>query len=177
MLRILIFIGALLYTSSLFADGMNVPGGLTSCGSNVSGNMASWGSGCVNDPGLPAKGQQRVLGTLRAANFNSTADQAISIAPGITAFQLSSILVTNCSTSLTLAAGGFYTAASKGGTVLVLAATIYTALTGATVLSSLTIVTATLPVRYTLANIYLSLTTGQGSAATCDVYVIGTDLT
>src|ERR1700677_3350206 len=45
--------------------------------------------------------------------------------------------------------GGFYTAASKGGTVLVLAVTTYTGLTGATVVVNPTIVTATLPVRRT----------------------------
>lgn len=137
----------------------------------ASANAQSVSTGVVT-PGL-----QRVLGSLRGANFNSTADQAIAIAPTITAFQLTSIIVTNCSTSLTTAAGGFYTAASKGGTVLVLAITTYTGLTGATVVVNPTIVTATLPVRYTLSSIFFSLTTGQGSAATCDVYVMGIDLT
>jgi hypothetical protein len=122
-------------------------------------------------------GMQRVLGSLRSANFNTTADQPIAIVSTIAAFELTSVLVTNCSTSLTTAAGGFYTAASKGGTVLVLAATTYSALTGSTVISPLTVVAAQVPVRRTLTQIYFALTLGQGSAATCDIYLLGNDLT
>src|SRR6202012_3386508 len=96
-------------------------------------------------------GMQRVIGTLRSANFNSTADQAIPIISTVTAYELTGVLVTNCSISLTLAAGGLYTATSKGGTVLVLAATTYSALTGATIISSLTVVAAQVPVRRTLS--------------------------
>lgn len=123
------------------------------------------------------KGQQMVLGTLRGANFNSTADQAIAINAAVTAFQITGIVVTNCSASLTLAAGGFYPTTSKGGTPIVAAAQLYSALTGATLLLNATVAATPLVTRYTIANVYLSLTTAQGGAATCDIYVAGIDLT
>lgn len=131
------------------------------------------GTGTVN--GL--RGQQQVLGSLRGANFNTTVDQAIPILATVTAFQITSIVVTNCSTSLTLAAGGFYPTTSKGGTPIVAAAQLYSALTGDTVLFGATIAATPLVTRYAIANVYLALTTAQGGAATCDVYVVGVDLT
>ena len=122
-------------------------------------------------------GIQRVLGSLRGANFNSTADQLIAISASVTAFQITSIVVTNCSTSMTLAAGGFYPAAAKGGTPIVAATQIYSALTGSTILVGTTVAATPLVTRYTISTVYFSLTTAQGSAATCDVYVVGLDLT
>jgi hypothetical protein len=117
---------------------------------------------------------QRILGTLRGANFNSTADQAIPII-GASKYAISQIIVTNCSVSMTLATGGFYTAASKGGSAVVGAAQVYTALTGATSLLSATLAITT--TAWTATPLYFSLTTAQGAAATCDIYVVGIDLT
>lgn len=122
-------------------------------------------------------GLQRVLGTLRGANFNSVADQPISITSSITTFQVTSIVVTNCSASLTTAAGGFYPTTAKGGTPIVAAIQAYTALTATTVVLPLTVAATPLVTRYTVSIVYLSLTIAQGAPATCDVYVIGNDLT
>lgn len=122
-------------------------------------------------------GMQRVLGSLRGANFNSVADQAITIASGITAFQVTSIVATNCSTSLTTAVGGFYPTTAKGGTPIVAAIQAYSALTGAAVLLPTTVAATPLVTRYAISTVYLSLTIAQGGAATCDVYVNGLDLT
>ncbi len=122
-------------------------------------------------------GVNRILCSIRSANFNSTADQACVIPASITAWMPTSIVVTNCSASLTLAVGGVYPAASKAGTALVAAAQVYTALTGATVVLALTMAANIATTRQTINTLYLSLTTGQGTAATCDFYVIGDDLT
>ncbi len=122
-------------------------------------------------------GLSQVIGSLRGANFNTTADQAIAIRSGITKFSVSGITVTNCTGSLTLAVGGFYPTTSKGGTALVANTQVYSALSGATILLPTTLVATTLTTAYTVSNIYLSLTTAAGSAATCDAYIIGTDLT
>jgi len=113
----------------------------------------------------------QMLGRLIGANMNSTADQAIPISiPTGAKYTVTKILVTNTSASLTLAAGGFYTAASKGGTAIVAAAQVYSALTAAGKLLAATIaVTDT----QTVATLYLSLTTAQGGAATADIYVFG----
>lgn len=116
-------------------------------------------------------GTTRVLGSLKSANMNSTADQAIALgALQGTPYRISSILVTNCTGTLTIAAGGFYTATSKSGTTIVAAGQAYSALTSAAGLMSATIASAQ---TFTGSSIYLSLTTAAGSAATCDVYVMG----
>jgi hypothetical protein len=118
-----------------------------------------------------AAGTGNLLGSLKSANFNTTADQAISMLFG--AYKVSQIDISNCTGTFTLAAGGFYTAASKGGTVIVLAAQAYSGLTSGTVVLQPTIVTALLTTRLTGANIYFSLTTGAGGTATCDIFVFG----
>jgi hypothetical protein len=122
-------------------------------------------------------GVMRVLCSIRAANFNITTDQACAIPASVTAWVPTSILATNCSGSFTLAAGGVYPATSKGGTALVAAGQAYTALTGAAVVLGLTLAANIATTRQTVNTVYLSLTTGTGSAATCDFYVIGNDLT
>jgi hypothetical protein len=142
-----------------------------------------------------AAGAVRLLGVLRGANFNSTADQPINlqqfnIAPGGTKYRITDIVVTNASISLTTAAGGFYTGAGKTGTTLVAAGQAYSALTGPNVPLSLTLaagatgnVFSTAPAVVgndqtgLSAPIYFALTTAQGAAATGDIYVFGNDLT
>lgn len=122
-------------------------------------------------------GVVRILCSIRSANFNITTDQTCTIPSSVTAWVPTSIIVTNCSGTFTLAAGGVYPAASKGGTALVAAAQAYTALTGASVVLGLTMAAGIATTRLTVNAVYLSLTTGTGSAATCDFYVVGNDLT
>lgn len=111
-----------------------------------------------------------LLGSKIAANMNTTADQAI---PLISAnYVLTEILATNSSANLTLAAGGIYTAASKGGSAVVAATQVYTSLTNSTDTLRLTLAAAG-QIRLTATPLYLSLTTGQGSAATLDLYIWG----
>jgi len=115
--------------------------------------------------------QVRVIGKLLGANFNTTTDQAIPLGYGHAA--VTDIVVTNTSTSLTLAAGGFYTGAGKTGTIIVAAAQLYSFLTAAGLALKATIAA---PVRVITGQIFLSLTTAQGGAATADVYVVGLEL-
>lgn len=117
--------------------------------------------------------EYKLLGIRRTANFNITTDQTISIdLPGGTSkYIIDKIDVINASTSLTLAAGGFYTAASKAGSALVSAAQLYSALTGSTLLLNPTLALAT-TIRTELT-LYFSLTTAQGGAATADIYIWG----
>lgn len=111
------------------------------------------------------------MGRLIAADFNSTADQPIQISAA--RYSVRKIVVTNVSTSLTTAAGGVYTGASKSGTIVVAAAQIYTALTAAAKFLDLTLATVIGTDILTAAQLYLSLTAAQGAPATGDVYVIG----
>lgn len=168
---------ALIFATPVFADGVNngsTPTGLSPIA--TSGSASDLSTGTLASARLPS-GLSQVLGSLRGANFNTTADQAIAIRSGITAFQITSIAVTNCSASLSLSAGGFYPTTAKGGTAIVAAGQLYAALTGSSVLLNPTVAATPLVTRYAISNVYLSLTAAQGGAATCDVYVIGNDLT
>lgn len=119
-------------------------------------------------------GHEILLGTLTGANFNSTADQAISLS-GPADYVVSSIVIKGASTSLTTAKGALYSAASKSGPLFGMTTTTpFTALTGG---SSATIFgagsgNATIDLSGS-ATVYLSLTTPQGGAATGNIYVFG----
>lgn len=119
-------------------------------------------------------GQNMLLWSLAGANMNTTADQALAQTFAFTNHIIDRILVLNASLSLTLAAGGFYTAASKGGTAIVAAGQVYTALTAATKILPCTIANTDLRTNTTM---FFALTTGQGGAATADIYVFGYALT
>lgn len=117
------------------------------------------------------EGAETLLGSLVGANMNVTTDQAIPISRiGSQKYLITRIVVTNASISLDTAAGGVYTAVSKGGTAVVANTQAYSDLTAATVALDLTLAVNN---TYTLDNLYLSLTTAQGAAATADVYVFG----
>ncbi len=150
---------------------------ILACWLAIAGIAAAQQSSTIVQP-ASFTGAQRVLCTIRAANFNSTADQACAIPGSITGWAPTAIWVTNCSTSLaiTLAAGGVYPAASKGGTPLVAAAQVYTALSAASVILPLTLAANIATTRYALSIVYLSLSVANGAPATCDFYVIGMDL-
>lgn len=115
------------------------------------------------------------IGYLIGADFNSTGDQAIALA-GVGRWALRKIVVCNASISLTTAAGGLYTATSKGGVAIVAASQAYTALTNANKYLDLTLTATPGTDVLTVNTIYLSLTTAQGAAATADVFLFGDPL-
>lgn len=104
-------------------------------------------------------------------NFNSTADQAFTIAS--TKYIIRRIVVVNASISLTTAAGGFYSNAGKAGTIIVAAAQVYSALTTTAKFIDATLTAVMGTDVLTSATIYLSLTTAQGVAATADIFILG----
>lgn len=116
----------------------------------------------------------RCLFSIIGANMNTTADQIfaqnVTASPfPFTNYVITSIMTANASTSLSIAAGGIYTAASKGGTPIVAAVQVYSGLTTSAKIINPTI--ANTDLRTTVP--YLSLTTGQGGAATADFYIFG----
>lgn len=114
----------------------------------------------------------RLLGKIISANMNSTSDQLIAI--GSSRYFVDKVVVTNASASLTLAVGGLYTEASKGGTQVIANTQVFSALTASTKIILLpSLITGDV---LTTSQLYLSLTTAQGSAATADVYIYGYDL-
>jgi hypothetical protein len=117
-----------------------------------------------------------MIGRLVGANMNATTDQPfLWLAAPATSYRVTKITCTNASTSLTTAAGGVYTQASKAGTPMVAATQVYTALTGSTLAVDLTLAATPAATFYSSsANPpILSLTTAQGAAATADCYVYG----
>lgn len=122
-------------------------------------------------------GVGQLLARLLTADMNSTSDQQftwlVGSAPNSALFRyvIDRILTVNASTSLTTAAGGIYTAASKGGSAIVASGQAYSTLTGSTLGLDLTIAAAGKAILSTTP--YLSLTTGQGGAATADMYIFG----
>jgi len=122
----------------------------------------------------------RVVAKLIGANMNVTTDQALTlqiadtddvVATGEGDFVLERIVVRNPSVSLTTAAGGVYTAAAKGGSAVVAAGQVYTALTAATKYVALTLASVALTDVLNTSALFFSLTTAQGAAATADIYV------
>lgn len=148
---------------------------LAACGAVIGASPAS--AQQLAGGAIPRPNSVGLIGQLIGANFNSTADQPIPILSQVTKYRISEIDVTGCSTSLTLAAGGFYSAASKGGTAIVSAAQLYSGLTGSTLVLNPTISATGGTTAWTASTIYFSLTTAQGGAATCNIAIIGVDLT
>ena len=154
-------------------------------GSITPGHIATFATdGVIQDGGVVPVGNT-ILARLLSADFNSILDQSIQLPKAITAFQITGILITNATLSLTTAAGGFYPTTSKGGTAIVAAGQVYSTLTAATKLLSATLAGTVATTRYSSANvdvisgyptIYLSLTTAQGAACTADVYILGVNL-
>lgn len=115
-----------------------------------------------------------LLGRLIAANFNSTADQAVPMNNSIK-YRVRRITVLNTSVpGMSTAVGGVYSAASKavGQGILVAAGQAYTGLTNAKTALDLTLALPNL-ILDPATVLYLSLTTPQGAPATADVYVYG----
>lgn len=122
--------------------------------------------------GTPTNASKYVLlGSLIGADMNSTSDQAIYL--NASKYVIRKIVVTNASTSLTTAVGGIYTAASKGGTDIVAASQVYTALTSSSKFLDLTLEAEAGTDIFTQMPLYLSLTTPQGAAATADIHIYG----
>lgn len=114
-------------------------------------------------------------GTAIGLNFNTTADQPIVITVPTASYHLAAIEATGASVSLTTAAGGIYTAASKGGTAVVASSQAYSTLTAATPNNAgstmLLTLNSTDTTRFNVPILYLSLTTAQGAAATANIHV------
>lgn len=123
-------------------------------------------------------------GKATGLNFNTTSDQAIPISVPSAGYLVDAIVISNPSVSLTTAAGGFYTAASKSGIAIVASGQTYSTLTTNAANTAGNAMSATLATAgnttalggyqqgsNAINTLYLSLTTPQGAAATADVRV------
>lgn len=166
---------------NMYAEQGACPGSPPACnGVKVTGAMVkTWAqSGLVSS-------RLMKLGTKIGADFNVTTDQSITLT-GSSFYVVSGVVITNCSASLTTAKGAFYTAAAKTSPLWAqTATTAYTGLDGTAGRSQSIGFTggasgaanAGSSLAFTgPATIFLSLTTPQGAAATCDIRVFGYDL-
>jgi hypothetical protein len=161
-------------------------GSVLQSGNVTPGHLAGWVTdGVIGDLGISPF---NVIASLRSVNFNETSDQPILIPAQIAAFQLTGIVVTNASISLTTAQGGFYPQSAKGGTPIVASTQAYSALTTSAGLLQATLASFGSSTRFSATNlgtilgtsliaIWFSLTTPQGVAATADIYLVGNNLT
>jgi hypothetical protein len=149
------------------------------------GHSAVWTTNGIIQDGGPFPAGPRVLGSSLGASFSTTTDQPILLPQTVSAFQLTGIIVTNASVSLTNAQGGFYTQPSKGGTALVQSSQIYVGLTSPSILIMPTLTATATSTRFSPAilatigtqmAIFFSLTVAQVGNATADIYVLGVDL-
>lgn len=166
-------------------------GAIQQSGLVTPGHRAVWTTDGVIQDGGAITASQKVLATLRNADFNTTTDQALIITPGVNIFQLTGIIVTNATTSLLTAVGGFYTQAFKAGSAIVAAGQTYSTLVTANLLLQPTLTNFANTARFSSANlpvvvgangmaglaIYFSLTTANGNVANADIYAVGIDLT
>lgn len=132
----------------------------------------------IASPLVVEKGTARILFKLIGANMNSTADQQFTKVGTFTSWTPVSngaYKLVNPSISLSTAAGGVYSAASKGGDQLVASSQTYST-AGTVGTSSQAMTGSSLGNGVRTETPYLSLTTGQGVAATADIYIFGTPL-
>lgn len=166
---------------NLYAEQGACPGSPPACnGVKVTGAMVkTWAqSGLVSS-------RLMKLGTKIGADFNVTTDQSIALT-GSSFYVVAGVVITNCSTSLTTAKGAFYAAAAKTSPLWAqTVATAYTGLDGTAGRAQSIGFTggaagstnAGSSLAFTgPATIFLSLTTPQGAAATCDIRVFGYDI-
>lgn len=109
---------------------------------------------------------ERLLGKLIDVDLNTTNDQSIDIISGNK--RITRIVLSNASSSISTSVGGIYDGAGKTGVQYVSSAQSYSGLKETSSLE------ATLAEDYFEGDIlYFSLTTAEGSAETCDIYVYG----
>lgn len=122
--------------------------------------------------GVPARFTEQLLFVGRGLDLQSTADQALTKMFDGTNYIPTKIYGVRKTGGVTVAcAGGIYTAASKGGTAIVAAAQVWTAVTGALGFTAATL--AAFAAGLSATPLYFSLTTGSTGACTADIFIFG----
>lgn len=126
-------------------------------------------------------GQDQLLFMKRGLNMNVTTDQLLDKYGVFKSYLITAVRFCNSSGNLTTAQGSLYTAAAKGGVLIMATTHAFTALTGATLGMDATLSAAARDEITGASNaavqMYLALTTAQGGAMTADCFVFGIPLT
>lgn len=124
--------------------------------------------------GVPPAGVQQLLFVGRDLNFQLTTDQALTKVHDGGRYKVTQVVAAQKSGAFnTACAGGLYTAASKGGSALVAAGQSYANLTATNKIVDATVAAVNTTDAQSAAQLFVSLTTGNGAALTADVYVFG----
>lgn len=152
--------------------------GIQQSGPVLPGHLVQWSTEGVVQDGGPIPSPQ-ILASLRGANFNTMADQPISLPASITSFQITGILIANASSGISVATGGFYPATSKGGVPLSFE-TFFVSGPNSLMQANINGYYHQVLCNNTnvgtlngLLTVWLSLTIPEGRAVTADVYLIG----
>lgn len=131
-----------------------------------------YGQAFTSGPQLPTSDGEVKLFEARNLNMNSTADVAMLKCAMGHQYHVTKIVVhrTSGGSATNNAVGGIYTAASKGGTAVLAAATAYSGLTAQYGLQT---VDPTATGRLSNAPLYWSLTTAAGADIFADVFIYG----
>lgn len=105
-------------------------------------------------------------------DMNTTADQPLNFT-GYSNVIVRHITISGATVSMTTAAGGIYTAPSKGGVQVVPSTQVYSTLTTSTKFLDLTLQNAAVTTVLNGQTAYFSLTTPQGAASTARICVYG----
>ncbi len=151
------------------------------------GNCAAWtGTNTLGDSTFYCGASYGLLAKVTGVNMNITTDQNIALnlgsatkyalGPTASAATTYVAILTGCSAAASTAAGGIYTGAGKTGITLT-TTTAFATLAGASNdLQRVVATGAALTKSYSTNPLFFALTTPQGSAVTCDLYVYGTPL-
>lgn len=117
---------------------------------------------------------QQLLFVLRAADFELTTDQQFTKLFQGTKWRATLVIAERKTGAFdTSCLGGIYNAAAKGGDALIAAAQSWAGLTGAGKMVEATLAAVVLTDVQSTVDLFLSLSTGNASALTADVYVYG----
>ncbi len=120
-------------------------------------------------------GEIQLLAVIRGANFQSTADQAMTRITPATNYLVTNVVARQRTGGASVTcAGGIYDTAAKGGNAIVTAATSWVTLASGVIVS---VPLANILQTVLLANTPIfSLTTGSTAACTGDVLMFGIDI-
>lgn len=113
-----------------------------------------------------------LIGSISGANLAVTTDQALTMR-AVNSFIVRRVIAVRNTGTPILAAGGIYTAASKGGNALMATTATIGLLTGAGKYQDVTLAAIAGTDVQSTTQLYLSLTTANAIAATADYYVFG----
>lgn len=172
--------GWLYATNNIPAPGGAANGGLF-LGGTISGDTDNVNSGI---PHVCAVGVECIIASAQGVNFNATGDVGLTVTPVtssvhgylplVTKYVITALWVDGCTAASSSAEAGLYTAASAGGTAIVLNTQTWAGATSAAnSMQEATLTPAVTTQNFTGTTLYFNRLAASGSANTCNIHVGG----